>query len=231
MQPRPHACNCTHRRALHSGHAMASIRLVSAADVNSRLALQLHGAASEARRRAFASVLGPGKRLCGWLRARGRGARRSVEATHARGARGSRGPGREGEARVEDRGFGVGRSAKASPQSLPPLVASSPPHPPLASLSSPSFDLASTTARLTRHLSGHRTHLPLDSPLNFSHRMSDSGTYWDTEESMRRALDADLRLARTGGGLERLVVRCHTKLPAACCLRKPPSTAECNSPC
>jgi len=41
-------------------------------------------------------------------------------------------------------------------------------------------------------------------------RMSDSGTYWDTEESMRRALDADLRLARTGGGLERLVVRYHT---------------------
>ena len=41
-------------------------------------------------------------------------------------------------------------------------------------------------------------------------KYSDSGTYWDTSESMMRALEADLALACTGGGIERLVERHHT---------------------
>ncbi len=40
-------------------------------------------------------------------------------------------------------------------------------------------------------------------------RWADSGAFWDTEVSMRRALEADLAVARTGGGLDRLVCRHH----------------------
>jgi hypothetical protein len=40
-------------------------------------------------------------------------------------------------------------------------------------------------------------------------RWADSGTFWDSEPSMRRALEADLTMARTGGGLDRLMCRHH----------------------